>query len=39
MYILCNSNAQLRIVAEEAEPLPFAGRGHVNVPLTLSTSS
>ena len=32
------SNAQL-LVAEEAEPLPFANREHVNVPLTSSTSS
>ena len=38
MSILRKSNAQL-LVAEEAEPLPFASREHVNVPLTSSTSS
>ena len=39
IYILCKSNALLRMVAEEAEPLPVAGRRHVNVPLISSTSS
>ena len=36
--IVRKSNAQL-LVAEEADPLPFASGGHVNVPLTSSTSS
>ena len=38
LSILRKSNAQL-LVAEEAEPLPFASREHVNVALTSSTSS
>ena len=38
LSILRKSNAQL-LVAEEPEPLRFASRGHVNVPLTSSTSS
>ena len=38
LSILRKSNAQL-LVAEEAEPLPFASREHMNVPLTSSTSS
>ena len=38
MSILRKPNAQL-LVAEEAEPLPFASREHVNVPLTSGTSS
>ena len=38
MSIPHKSNAQL-LVAEEAEPLPFANREHVNVPLISSTSS
>ena len=38
LSIFRKSNAQL-LVAEEAEPLPFASREHVNVPLISSTSS